>query len=176
MVLRPQDVIVALKLAVRPAGTWTYAGLGQSLALSAAEVHNAVARGVQARLLVRVGRETPAPSRGAILEFLVHGVRYAFPATRGGLSRGFPTGHAAPGLAGLFATTGEAPPVWPDPGGPARGYSLSPLHSSAVKAARADDELYRLLAAVDLVRDGGARERGIGEKVLAKALEGRNRV
>ncbi len=111
MLLKPQDVAVALQLAISDPGGWTYAGVGQGLFLSAAEVHNAVRRAVQAGLLVRIGRQAPAPSRHNLLEFLVHGVRYSFPPDLGGSTRGFPTGHAAPAFRMQFAPTGEPPPA-----------------------------------------------------------------
>ena len=37
-------------------------------------------------------------NRSALLEFLLHGIRYAFPAEKGSLTRGVPTGYAAPPL------------------------------------------------------------------------------
>ena len=170
MLLKPQDLVVALKLALPGSEGWTYAQLGGALFLSAAEVHNATTRAVQARLLVRVGRQAPVPSRRNLLEFLVHGAKYCFPPDRGGLTRGYPTAHGAPPLRSLFAPTDEPVPVWPDSSGPVRGYAFSPLYRSVVRAAKGDEVLYRLLAALDLLRGGGARERKVGTQVLAEVL------
>ena len=170
MLLKPQDIVVALKLALPSPEGWTYVELGRALLLSPAEVHNATRRAVQARLLMRVGRQAPTAVRGNLLEFLVHGAKYSFPPDRTGLTRGFPTAHAAPGLMTLFAATDEPPPVWPNARGPVRGHGFSPLYRTAAKAAKADEALYRLLAAVDLLRGGGARERKVGTQVLADAL------
>jgi len=170
MLLKPQDAVVVLKLALRREAEWTYKELGRSLFLSAAEVHNAAKRALHARLLLRVDRRAPTPSRLNLLEFLVHGAKYAFPPDRGGLTRGYPTAHAAPQLRALFAPATEPPPVWPNSDGPARGQAFSPLHRSAVKAAQEDAVLYRALAAVDLLRGGGAREQKIGARILAEML------
>lgn len=84
----------------------------------------------------------------------------------GGLTRGLPTAHAAPPLRDQFAASDEPPPVWADPEGTVRGQELEPLYRSVPKAARADKELYELLALVDAVRSGRARERELAVKEL----------
>jgi len=89
--LRPQDLAVAAVLALPDIGAWTYDSLAVRLELSVSEAHAAVKR---ARLagLVR-GR---AVDRRALLEFLEHGARYAYYASRGAPTRGVPTGVLAP--------------------------------------------------------------------------------
>jgi hypothetical protein len=104
------------------------------------------------------------------LEFLVHGIKYIFPAERGGLTRGLPTAHAAPPLRKHFAANDEPPPVWPEPEGTVRGEELEALYRSAPKAARSDQRLYELLALVDAVRGGRARERELAVKELRTRL------
>jgi hypothetical protein len=106
----------------------------------------------------------------AVLEFLVHGLKYVFPAERGGLTRGMPTAHAASPLREHFAASDEVPPVWADPQGTIRGEELEPLYRSVPKAARADQRLYELLALVDAVRSGRARERELAVKELRNRL------
>jgi hypothetical protein len=64
----------------------------------------------------------------------------------------------------------EQPPVWPDPEGEVRGVGFEPLCKSAPKAARKDPVLYELLALVDALRDGRARERPIAERELSTRL------
>lgn len=96
--------------------------------------------------------------KAALCEFLVHGLRYAFPAERSGVTRGVPTSYAAPPLKAHFGH-GELPPVWPHPEGTARGEGLAPLYKSAPSAALRDARLYGWLALVDAVRAGRARER-----------------
>lgn len=164
MQLKPQDVVVVLKLAAQPAAKWTYPKLAADLAMSASEVHASVRRATRSGLLLDDDRHTP--NRRALLEFLVHGLKYAFPAERGRLTRGVPTAHAAPPLREHFAAGEESPPVWPDPEGTVRGEELEPLYRSAPKAARLDERLYELLALVDAVRAGRARERELAVKEL----------
>jgi hypothetical protein len=64
----------------------------------------------------------------------------------------------------------EPPPVWPDPEGPVRGYALSPLYSSVPNACKVDSKLYELLALVDAIRDGRARERDIAVKEIQSRI------
>ena len=109
------------------------------------------------------------PNRSALYEFLVHGLKYVFPAERGGITRGIPTAHsAAPLNAKLRGDDG--PIVWPDAQGKLRGEALAPLHKSAKTAARNDSRVYELLALVDALRVGRAREREIAAAELRKRL------
>jgi hypothetical protein len=50
--------------------------------------------------------------------------------------------------------------------GETRGYALEPLHSSVPVAARLDPLLYELLALVDVLREGAARESKLAQKEL----------
>lgn len=163
MVLRPQDVLVAVKLALRSPAT--YPELAKALGMSLSEVHAAVARATAARLL---GPDRRA-NRAAILEFLIHGVKYAFVPKRGQLTRGMPTAHGAPPLDELVGGS-DPPPVWPDPEGTVRGESFEPLYRSAPKAARNDRKLYEALSLIDALRGGRARDRALAEKRLRELL------
>jgi hypothetical protein len=106
-----------------------------------------------------------------LLEFLLHGVRYAFPAEKGALTRGVPTGYAAAPLNQWIAGGDDPPPVWPYAEGPVRGYSFTPLHKNVPQATLEDTRLYELLALVDGLRDGRARERDLAGRELKKRLE-----
>jgi hypothetical protein len=64
----------------------------------------------------------------------------------------------------------EPPPVWPDPEGSMRGYEFSPLYSSVSHACKVDPNLYELLALVDAIRDGRARERKIAIKEIQSRI------
>lgn len=166
MPLLPQDLYVVLQLAVVGAEEpTTYAGLASRLHLSPSRVHDAVKRTMLAGL-VDAERQV---RRSALLEFLVHGVRYAFFAERGPITRGLPTAHAAPPLAALIADSGPVP-VWPDPQGAERGETITPLHPSVPRTAREQPQLYELLALVDALRIGLARERKLAAKLLEERL------
>ena len=170
MEIKAQDIVVSLKLAMLPASPRpTYATLAASLAMSASEVHGAVKRAQAAKLINQMD-STFRVDRRNLLEFLVHGVKYAFPPERGSLTRGTPTAYAAPPMNKDFAPDSDPPPVWPDPEGTVRGFEFSPLSKCVPKAARQDPALYELLALIDAIRDGRVRERQYAEKELTLRL------
>ena len=156
MILKPQDIFIMLKLVVWDDSEWSYPALSHELYMSASEVHAGVKRAVASRLM-DMHRKIPIKSN--LLEFLIHGVKYAYPPDRGGITRGIPTSYAAQPLRELITQPDEPPPVWPDLEGQVRGYEFSPLYSSVPHACKVDPKLYELLALVDAIRDGRARER-----------------
>jgi DNA-binding Lrp family transcriptional regulator len=167
MLTKPQDIVVALKLCLS-AATQSYADLGKSLGMSASEVHAAVRRLMDARL---IDPDTKEVRREAFRNFLVHGVPFAFPAHQKEVTRGMLTAWAAPVMADKLNASEQLPPVWPDPNGKAQGASVRPLYSSVPGAARRDPALYDLLALVDALRIGRARERNIAEKEISNRLK-----
>ena len=165
--LKPQDILVALKLA-SDGGNWNYPSLAAALGLSVGEAHNCVRRLTTARLY---NPNTRAPIRASLQEFLVHGAKYAFPAQRKSLIRGVPTAWAASPLKEQLAATDEIPPVWPHPEGTTRGYEFTPLYVSAASVALRDPQLYEMLALIDGIRGGGARERNLAVELLIARLK-----
>jgi hypothetical protein len=174
VVLKPQDVLVAVKAALLPPGVlFRYSDVARSLGLSRSEVHAAVGRCLAAKLMGRIPHRVDAAvvaNRTNLLEFLLHGVRYAYPAQVGGVTRGIPTGYAAPILREHFAPTDTLPPVWPHPTGAVRGRSFEPLYASVPIAAANDPSVYAAMALVDAIRGGSARDRELSERLLTKML------
>lgn len=170
MELKPQDLLVLYKQAANPSRHWTYATLGAALGMSPSQVYRSVKRAVAAGLALskRRGEWNAVPN--TLIEFSVHGVRYAFPARLGPIRRGVPTSFGAlPLSAEIRSGPGEAP-VWPHPEGQVRGPSLTPLYRQAPKAALADPALYELLTLVDALRIGRSRERARAQKLLTERL------
>jgi hypothetical protein len=167
MSLHPQDVLVVLKLALTRE-RYSYARLGRELGLSASQAHQAVKRAILAGF---VRPETLKVNRTALLEFIVHGLKYVFPPQRGPLVRGLPTAHSAPPLRSAISDSGT-PVVWPDSDGTVRGESLKPLHKGAPAAAKQDEQLYAALALIDAIRAGRARERTLATEKLKDLLAG----
>jgi hypothetical protein len=167
MILKPQDIVIMLKLLVRNGSEWSYPALSYELSMSASEVHAGVKRAVAAQLM---DMHRKIPVKRNLLEFLIHGVKYAYPPDRGGITRGIATSYAAQPLKELITQPDEPPPVWPDPEGQLRGYEFSPLYSSVPHACKVDPKLYELLALVDAIRDGRARERKIAIKEIQSRI------
>jgi hypothetical protein len=189
MELRPQDIVVVLKLLAHEGNSWSYAKLADELAISASHVFASVNRARHSRLLdfalaaprPRAGRTVrpscarhavlPRPNRSNLKEFLIHGVKYAFPVERGGPTRGLPTAEAARPLDRHFPQDFPLPPVWPYAEGSVRGIAFSPLYKNVPQAALRDPKLYELLALVDAIREGRARERQIAIRELTARID-----
>jgi hypothetical protein len=168
MILKPQDIVVLLKLSALESKEWSFASLAADLYMSPSEVHAGIKRAIASRLFDETRR---MPVRKNLEEFLVHGVKYAYPPQHGALTRGIPTSYAAYPLNEKLAIgKKDVPPVWPHPEGDVRGYEFSPLYKSAPSAALKDKDLYALLAILDAIRDGRARERDLAIKELQSRL------
>lgn len=167
--LKPQDVVVALKVAGTSERPWTIAQLAKELCLSASEVHACIKRCERTGLLQR-GEGKVEAARQSLLEFITHGVRYVFPAVLGGVTSGIPTASAAKPLADHLVQPADFSPVWAHPFGTVRGVSLLPLYPTVPDAALQDEALYELLTLVDGIRMGTSRERGLAVDLLQERL------
>ena len=89
MTLKPQDIVVLLKLLKAGDKRPTYARLAVDLYMSPSEVHASIRRARTARLIhgPELGDRVDAK---ALEKFLVHGIRYAFLPEKGGMTRGMP--------------------------------------------------------------------------------------
>lgn len=173
--VKAQDILIALKLLSledqypdKDASAWPQRLLAEETGVGLSQV-NAACRRLEAIGLLSPGKRRIA--RSALLEFLLHGLKYVFPFTMGQASRGMPTGYAAEPLRDQFLS-GEAElvPVWPDPHGTVRGLAVKPLYRTVPMACRKDQRLYEYLALVDAVRGGRARERKKAIEVLTRRL------
>lgn len=162
-----QDVVVLAKLVSGRGHRPSLAQLSSELSQSVSQLHLSLKRLTDARLIDADGR----PILRAVEEFLVYGVKYAFPPRRGEPTRGIPTAYAAPPLSEHIEAGADLPPVWPFAEGTVRGITFEPLHKTVPLAAAKDPVLYELLALIDGLRDGRSRERQIAERELAIRLK-----
>ncbi len=167
--VKAQDFYLLLALLARRGEVLTYPELAAFSGLSMSEVHGALKRLEQARLLAFVDKQ-PSIIISAFKDFLLYGARYSFPAARGGMVGGLPTAYAAAPLNALIAPSSDPVPVWPYAEGGARGIALIPLYPSAPAAAARSPVLYENLALFDAIRMGSARERGLAEKLFLERL------
>ena len=174
MDLKSQDVYVAFKLIALGKRPWTYGKLSGDIFMSASETNSAVKRAISAGLIRQpLGEEkNPQPIIPAIEEFIVHGIRYAFPPELGAMVRGVPTGFSAPSMSGDLLDDGQPPFVWPWEQGSTRGMAFSPLYKTAPQAVQIDAVFYELLSLVDCIRESSSRGRDVAEsKLRAKFSE-----
>lgn len=165
--LRPFDVAVALRLVLVPEDR--YEPMAIALATSTSAVHRSVARLQHAGIC---GPGSRTVREDALTEFLVHGVRYAFPAVHGPERQGLPTACAHPDVAGALGGEEQVRPlVWPMEGGSMRGETLVPLFNGVTKVASRDARLHQLLACVDVLRIGTAHQRSIAEALLRREIQ-----
>ena len=170
MMLKPQDVVILLKLVAIGKKNWSFSSLSTALYMSPSEVHAGIHRSIAARLASKTS-DRIKPAIRSLEEFLIHGLRYVFVPDRGEITRGMPTLHAGPPLSQMLVSSSDPPPVWPDPEGNVRGQSFSPLYKSVPKAAGQDRQLYELLVLADAIRGGRQRERELAVKEIQKRLK-----
>ena len=177
MFLKPQDILVAVKLASpSAAGPLLQLDLAASIGVSPAEITKGLQRLAYAGLFVPGDRRAKRMGnlgrvrRAGLCEFLVHGLRYALPAHLGEITIGIPTAWGAPPLSDEIVPGGDGIPVWPTADGSKRGMAVKPLYESVPQAASRDQDLYALLALIDALRVGRARDRALAATKLRQLL------
>ena len=165
LVLKPQDFFVLLVLLCRGEERVTYPELAERSGLAISAVHASLKRAIQARLLIFMDKR-PVVLRPQLKEFVLYGAKYAFPAVWSTLTRGVPTGYAAPPLTAIIAPSSDPLPVWPHAKGTVRGIGLAPLYPSVPDAALRDEKLYSVLTLFDALRSGQVREKNAARDLL----------
>jgi hypothetical protein len=161
--MKPQDILILLKIVAHGSDNWQQIPLAKALGMSQSEVSQSVARSQFANLLYGNGKQV---MKSALLEFLEFGLTYVFPQKPGAIVRGIATAHSASPLARIIESTESF--VWPYAKGNQRGQSIIPLYRSVPEAALKDSKLYELLALTDALRVGKAREKIIAIEELKK--------
>jgi len=164
-VMRPQDILVLLKIVAQGDRPWYHHTLAEALFMSQSEVSKSLERSRYAGLMDASRKKVMKQS---VLEFLQYGIRYVFPQQPGPVVRGLPTAHSALPLNELIA--GNEKYVWLSATGSDRGQSIIPLYPTVPKAIQLDEDLYYMLALVDAIRVGKTRERELAVNLLKKYL------
>lgn len=166
--LRPQDLAVLLYLVLQPLKS--YGHLAAMLGISKGSAHAAVARLIRSGLVHRVGRDGAEAATGPALEFLQFGAAYAFAPDTVPRARGVPTGFLALADSPLGEPLDVVPAVWPSQLGETMGMGVTPLVRAAPDIRLRDPRLYHLLALVDALRLGDARERELARAGIREAV------
>lgn len=175
--MKSQDVLILLKLvslhqsAAKPED-FSVRALAAATGISKSEVSASLNRSVETGLAIMDRKKKiPTTNRKALLEFVISGLRYVFPAKPGAIQRGLLTGFEAPGLKSLLSSLGENHYIWPDAVGKDQGQTINALYKTAPYAAKQDRALYQYMALVDAIRLGNTREVNIASKELKQRLQ-----
>ena len=154
--MRPLDIVVLLKIIAYADTHWLQQPMAVALGISQSELSKSMARSNYARLLDESGKNVRCL---ALMEFLEHGVAYAFPQQPGPMVRGIPTSHSASPLRDQIKS--DESYVWPSATGKIKGQAITPLYKSVPNAVVSDAKLYEMLALVDAIRVGSMREKNL---------------
>lgn len=160
--MRPHDIVVLLKI-ISLSNNWLNKDLSDSLYISPSEISESLNRSRIAKL---ISPDKKKVAKNALFRFIENGISFVFPAEAGSMVKGVPTAHSAPIIKKYFISGDDF--VWPYAFGKARGQSINPLYPNQPKAALADENLYAMLALIDTVRMGKAREREMALELLRK--------
>ncbi len=164
--MRPHDIVVLLKIVSKKDQQWFNKDLAAELFISPSEVSESLSRSAIAGLVDPAKRNV---FTNALLDFLIHGIKYVFPAQPGSLGKGVLTAQSSPLMLKHFSS--EEKYVWPNADGTGRGMTIEPLYPGAVKAAAMDNSLYNLMALCDVVRVGKVREIKKAEELLKELFK-----
>ena len=163
--MRPQDIVILLKIAAFGNRKWLMKDIANELFISASEVSESLNRSVYAGLIAADKQQV---MKMALLDFLRYGLKYVYPQRVGTLVRGMTTAHSAAPLNTLIES--ETIFVLPYAKGEVKGMALDPLIPSLPEACQLDATLYELIALTDALRIGKAREQELAYNELKKRL------
>ncbi len=163
--MRPQDVVILMKILTLQDTPWQYRELSASLHLSMSEVSDSLNR---SRIAGLIDESKKKLHKQSLMEFLQYGVQYVFPALPGSMVTGIATAHTYAFYKKYFKS--DLNYVWPDEDGDIRGLAILPLYKNVIKAVKSDEKLYLLLASIDIIRVGKTRELKIAVEELRKAI------
>ena len=164
--MRPQDVVVLLKILTCKDCEWNFGNLALSLQISPSTVSEAMERNRMAGL---TNPDKNQVNKLALREFLIYGLKYVFPPLLGHSTRGIATAHSALPVS-AFISEGRENYVWGYYKGTRTGSSIVPLYDKIPKLVENEQELYEYLAIIDTFRIGKNREVGIAVNELDKRL------
>lgn len=162
--LKPQDIVILLKIITLGNTSWFHHTIAEELEMSQSEVSQSLNRSLYAGLIDSSKKKV---NRLAFKE-LLNSISYVFPQHPGAIVRGVLTAHSAPPLNTMIQSNENY--VWPFAKGNDRGQAVEPLYRTVVKASLKDTSLYELLTLVDAIRVGRVREKELAKRELEKRI------
>jgi hypothetical protein len=170
--LKPQDVVILLKVYLNEGKLWTMQNMASELFMSLSEISYGLER---LRISGLINSSKKKVFKRSALEFLLYGFKYVFPAQLGPIHKGVPTAHSAPPISKKILSTDSMKFIWPSSEGTIYGQSIAPLYKTAPMAALRDERLYKALAVLDSLRIGRGREIVMAQEYLKKLFDGQPR-
>ncbi|MFO8062036.1 MAG: hypothetical protein R6U31_03830 [bacterium] len=165
--MKPQDVLIALKIIEEDSEDWRFIDVAYKLKISQSEVHEGINRLHDSEIMHR--RKHIVKSN--LAEFIIHGLKYCFPAIRGMKSRGIPTSHSSAFLTNIITDKDQDTVVWPYEKGESSGVSIQPLYKSVPYFVLENPFMYEYLCYIDAIRIGRKRERDYAKKKISQLLK-----
>ena len=164
--LKPQDILILLKICTLGEQEWFQHTLAEDLNISQSEISECLARSKYSGLIDASRKRVNVLN---LLEFIQHGIKYVFPQQPGPIVRGIATAHSASPLDKEIQSDQNY--VWPYTRGDMRGQAIQPLYKSVPKAILKDEKLHEVLALVDAIRVGKVREQHLAISLLKERLQ-----
>jgi hypothetical protein len=142
--------------------------IARELVISESEVSESLYRSAYAGLIEDV--KLKKINKRALLDFVLCGLKYVFPAHPGAIGRGIPTAHSALPLKEKIVS--EENYIWEHPNGTVRGQILKPLFSSVPFVVENNQDLYELMSLIDGLRTGTPRIISLSAEMLEKRING----
>lgn len=163
--MRPQDIVVLVKILAKKETPWTMKEIASELFISASEVSEAMARNVYAGLLKGNKKEI---MKTDFLNFLKSGLKFVFPVKPSAIGRGMATAYSAKPLSSKIQSSEKI--VWSYATGKEKGMVIEPLILSIPKACETDPYFYELMSLVEAFRIGKIREVQLAYEELSSRI------
>ena len=124
--MRPQDVVILLKIIALNTEVWQNKHLSEQLYISASEVSESLNRSALAGLISDDKRRVYI---NALFEFLQYGLQYVFPTAAGAMVNGIYTAHSHPFIKSHFKS--EMNYVWRYERSKVCGLMIEPLYEKS---------------------------------------------
>jgi hypothetical protein len=163
--MRPQDIVVILKIVLKRNNAWQMKDLSYELNISLSEISESIHRSVLAGLMAA---DKKTVLKQALLEFIKYGLKYVFPVKPGGIVVGLPTAHSTEILKKEISS--KEVYVIPYFDGNAKGFEIEPLYANLPIACSKDPELCLVIGLIDCLRIGKNREVQLAHRELEKII------
>lgn len=162
--LKSHDIAIAIKILLMKKEDWRQVDISYELGLSQSEIAKSLKRlnfaGIELNRRI---------NKTALLDLILHGVKYIYPTKPGALGLGLPTSISAPAHKKAVVNDTEVF-VWPSANGEIRGQIIDPFYKNIADAAIKDADFYDIMSAIDILRIGKSREKSYAEKFIEKKI------